>query len=110
MTSTITVDSDGILRCPNCNDEYLHLEEVLIGAREEDRTFNDIKVNAVTGQVRTHDEPAPVGRAQGLGRRHRIAVRGYCETCGSNIALVFTQHKGVTFAEWSDEPGEASRH
>jgi hypothetical protein len=35
----------------------------------------------------------------GVGRRHRIAVTGICEQAGHRFAVVFTQHKGVTYVE-----------
>jgi hypothetical protein len=47
-------------------------------------------------------QPAPVGEivGVGVGRRHRIAVTGICERAGHRrFAVVFTQHKGVTYVE-----------
>lgn len=46
---------------------------------------------------------APTGAIKGPGRRHRVVLAGYCEDCGRPMALVFTQHKGQTLVEWSDE-------
>lgn len=77
------------------------MEIVYIAARQEDEEFNEITVSAVTGQIRTHEEQsAPAGPAVGDGRRHRIAITGYCEGEGEHkFAVVFTQHKGWTFME-----------
>jgi hypothetical protein len=101
MTSSgIRVDGDGRLLCPACGSEWTHSEIVYVAARGEDRPFNEIAVNAITGQVKTHnDQAAPAGVAVGLGRRHRISVTGSCEAGGHRFAIVFTQHKGVTFVE-----------
>ena len=73
-----------------------------MAARREDRDFNEISINAVSGRVQTHGStPAPAGPF-GEGRRHRIALSGFCEECGHEFALVFTQHKGDTIIEWAE--------
>jgi hypothetical protein len=98
--SAIRTDENGSLLCPVCGTEWTHSEIVYVSARREDGSFNEISVNAVSGQVTTHgDQAAPAGPAVGQGRRQRIAVTGYCETGRHNFAIVFTQHKGVTCAE-----------
>jgi hypothetical protein len=98
--SAFRTDEDGSLLCPSCGSEWTHIEIVYVAARQEDGPFNEITVNAVTGQVKTHgDQPAPVGPTSGEGRRQRIAVTGYCETGSHKFAIVFTQHKGQIFAE-----------
>ena len=87
------------LLCPVCDHNATHIDVVQVAARREDRDFNEITVNAVTGQVMTHgDSPAPVGDAVRQGRRHRITLLGWCEE-GHGFAIVFTQHKGTTFVE-----------
>ena len=98
--NTVRVSEDGYLLCPACGSEWTHTEIVYVAARREDDTFNEITVNAITGQVKTHgDQAAPAGATQGEGRRQRIAVTGFCEENDHNFAIIFTQHKGVTFAE-----------
>ena len=94
--------SDGSLICPGCRSSYsTHIELVQVAARGEDRDFNEISVNAVTGRVETHGStPAPTGPF-GEGRRHRITLSGFCEECGHEFALVFLQHKGDTIIEWA---------
>jgi hypothetical protein len=75
------------------------MDIVRVAARREDREFNEITVNAITGQIGTHGEtPAPTGSLVGTGRRQRVAVTGYCEE-GHSFAFVFTQHKGGTYVE-----------
>ena len=89
-----------ILRCPQCGDEWTHVDEVRIAARGEDAPFTHIRVDAQSRRVETHcQDPAPTGIEVGDGRRHRIALMGWCETCRGTWALVFTQHKGITFVE-----------
>jgi hypothetical protein len=91
-------DSSWML-CPVCDHNATHVDVVHVAARQEDRDFDEITVNALTGQVVTHsDESAPFGDRVKEGRRHRIALRGWCEE-GHDFAIVFTQHKGTTFVE-----------
>lgn len=101
---------EGSLICPSCNGYTTHVELVQVAARVEDRDFNEIFVDAVTGEVRTHcTTPAPVGEHVREGRRHRITLTGYCEECGHDFALVFTQHKGDTFVEWATPTATVQR-
>lgn len=94
------INDDGLLMCPRCEDTYTHVEQVFVSARREDGLPNEIAVNALSGQVRTHEPQAgPKGSGVGIGRRQRIALGGSCEGCGGRFALVFTQHKGVTLVE-----------
>jgi hypothetical protein len=96
---SIRTDHQQLLLCPVCGFDATHVDFAYVAARREDRDVNEITVNAVTGQVRTHGEsPAPAGSLEGEGRRHRIALAGHCEE-GHNFALVFTQHKGGTYVE-----------
>ena len=100
-TPVVRTNSEQHLLCPRCGDEWTHVEDVHVSARVEDRQFNEITVNALTGAVRTQAPTVgPKGAAVKEGRRHRIALKGFCETCGDHFALIFTQHKGVTIVEW----------
>jgi hypothetical protein len=103
---------DRLLLCPVCGFNATHVDEVRIAARREDRDFNLVTVDAVTGRVATHEQsPVPVGEAVAAGRRHRIAVMGRCEE-GHDFAIVFTQHKGSTFLEvvpWSAATDSSTR-
>lgn len=100
ISNGIRTDADGRLLCPECGSEWTHSEIVYVAARKEDGPFDEISVNAITGQVKTHNDlAAPAGAAVGEGRRHRIAVTGSCETGGHSFAIVLTQHKGVTVVE-----------
>jgi hypothetical protein len=90
---------DRWLLCPVCDHNAIHIDAVRVAARKEDRDFNEITVDAVTGRVTTHgDDPAPLGEAVKQGRRHRIVLMGWCEQ-RHGFAIVFTQHKGTTFVE-----------
>lgn len=96
----IETDDAGVLRCPACNDIVTHIDDAYVSARGEDEDFNEIAINAISGQIQTHrDVPAPTGATVNVGRRHRIALGGWCEICGADFAIVFTQHKGATFVE-----------
>jgi hypothetical protein len=103
MNNPIRLNDDGLFLCPVCDCDTTHMEIVRVAARREDRTFNEITVNAITGQITTHGEvPAPTGSMQGKGRRQRIAVTGWCEEGNHSFAVVFTQHKGGTYIETVD--------
>jgi hypothetical protein len=95
------VTASGLLCCPVCGTDQTHCEFVYVAAREEDgETFNEIMVNAITGEIDDNrSEHAPVGKIVGVGRRHRIAIAGFCEEADHQFAVVFTQHKGVTCVE-----------
>lgn len=96
------VNADSQVVCPTCSSEYTHVEHVFVSARLEDQTSNEITVNSLSGEVRTHcEESAPKGEIVGNGRRQRIALAGHCEG-GHRFALVFSQHKGVTYVEWAE--------
>ena len=96
----IRVNYRGVLLCPFCDFEYTHLDLVQVAARAEDGPFTEIAVDAVTGGVaQPSPVSAPAGEIVGTGRRHRIAIHGWCEGCHRYFDLVFTQHKGETYAE-----------
>lgn len=97
----VRTNDDQELLCPLCGDSWTHVEGVHVSARGEDGPINEITVDAINGAVRTNLTTAgPMGAAVGEGRRQRISLTGTCETCGGQFALVFTQHKGVTYVEW----------
>jgi len=100
MNNPIRLDDNGLLLCPVCDWNATHMEIVRVAARREDRDFNEITVNAITGQIATHGEvSAPTGPKEHEGRRQRIALTGYCEEGNHSFAIVFTQHKGGTYVE-----------
>lgn len=95
----IVIDDDGQLGCPLCGSpDGTHIDNVYVAARQEDREAVDISVNAVSGKYGVANVITPTGRI-GEGRRHRIALMGWCENCRSEYAIVFTQHKGRTFVD-----------
>lgn len=89
------------MACPLCGDgDGTHVDHVYVAARREDADFVNIHVSGLTGQVdRPSPVPAPEGPGVGQGRRHRFALTGWCEMCGGQYAIVFTQHKGATLIE-----------
>lgn len=94
---SVYTDNEKQLCCPLCGDVYVHVDEVRVAARPvEDGAVTSISVTKI-GQVGS--ELTPIGDQVGTGRRHRIALHGWCEMCGRKFAIVFTQHKGVTFVE-----------
>lgn len=99
LSPRIRVNQDLQLLCPACGSEYTHLDAVQVAARREDALPGEITVNAISGLVSGSPAPAPAGNIAGIGRRHRIAITGWCEGCHTYFALVLTQHKGVTYTE-----------
>lgn len=100
LVSVYTTNDDELC-CPLCGDSNTHVDRVSVAARPagEDGLVLSIGVhtNGVVGVL--PDADIPPSRHVGVGRRHRIALIGWCENCGDEFALLFTQHKGVTLVE-----------
>ncbi|WP_152611080.1 pentapeptide repeat-containing protein [Amycolatopsis sp. MJM2582] len=97
-----TLLDDAMLRCPFCLSDCTHVEHVYVSARCEDEVSTDFFVDAVAARVETNiSVEIPVGESVGAGRRQRIALGGWCEICGEDFAIIFTQHKGATLVETS---------
>ena len=105
---SVYTSNENELCCPLCGDTNTHIDEVAIAARPlgEDGPIAEIGIDA-RGAVTHRSGAVPIGQV-GAGRRHRIALIGWCESCGDRFALVFTQHKGVTLTESVDLSAESS--
>lgn len=108
---SVYTNNEKELCCPLCGDNFVHIDEVRVAARPQGEDGPEVGLR-VTAKGEVFDEHVPTGRQVGTGRRHRIALIGWCEQCeGRRFALVFTQHKGVTFVEsveMPDQIGEAA--
>ncbi len=94
---SVYTDNDNQLCCPLCGESNVHVDEARVAARPvEDGEVTHV---SVTSKGVIGAELPPVGKRVGAGRRHRIALHGWCEMCSGKFAIVFTQHKGVTFVE-----------
>jgi hypothetical protein len=88
------------LRCPTCNEDYLHQTDVAVFGRVEDE--DQVRVTTVTEKgtheaVITNDlslNPSP--------RRYGLRISFWCEHCEQVPDLGIYQHKGNTFIEWMD--------
>jgi hypothetical protein len=100
--SVYTTNADELC-CPLCGDSNTHVDRVVFAARPsgEDGPIVEIAIGA-DGDVIRGGSTAPSGTQVGIGRRHRIALIGWCEFCDGKFSLVFTQHKGVTLVESVD--------
>ncbi|WP_191897983.1 hypothetical protein [Planomonospora parontospora] len=100
-TGRLTYDND-VMACPLCGDpDGTHVDHVYVAARQEDQEFTYLSINATTGEmdkVLDRKEIPPVGKL-GEARRHRIALMGWCEMCGEEFSIIFTQQKGQTLVE-----------
>lgn len=102
--SFLTSDIDGRLTCPKCCENYVHIDDVFIAGRpREDGPVEPVHVDH-RGQVREGLNVAlPIPET---GRRHVIALKGWCEMCAAHFTIEFKQHKGQTHvalreAKWS---------
>ena len=86
------------LCCPLCGDVFVHVDSVRLATRPRGEDGVQVHVG-LKNDGRLITDEAPAGLTVGQGRRHRIALIGWCESCSGRFSLVFTQHKGVTFVE-----------
>jgi hypothetical protein len=87
----LAFDHKAALKCPFCNEDYIHLEIIRVGARQEDQPAYLITVDAVAGTVQ--EQPAFEGELS--DRRHWVEMQVNCEMCAGG-SIVFAQHKGQT--------------
>lgn len=82
------------LKCPNCEGEYLHQEQVEAYWREEDSKH-------LTSSRSTADRlEKDIGNRNPSPRRDGVLIRFRCETCSADPELAIYQHKGNTVVEW----------
>lgn len=95
------LDENGILKCPKCDQTYLHHGEVAVFDRgEDDPTVTVTRVrfgSVMSAKAQNHrvENPSP--------RRGGIKIAFECESCdnaGSKQHLNIVQHKGETFLFW----------
>lgn len=100
---SVYASRDDELCCPLCGDTNTHVDRVGMAAwvTGEDGQITEIGFTAC-GVVTDDTGRIPPSRHVGVGRRHRIALFGWCESCDGEFALLFTQHKGVTLVESID--------
>lgn len=101
----LSTGQEALVHCAHCGFECVHLDDAHIAAVEvEDGPTTEIHVSS-TGAIDVNT-PVPTGEG-GLGRRHTIAVSGWCEGCGKRFAYSFKQHKGSTYLYVVPLEGEA---
>jgi hypothetical protein len=100
---SVYTSSDDELCCPLCGDINTHVDRAMVAGRPqgEDGPITEIAFRA-DGIVADATGEIPESHHVGVGRRHRIALIGWCESCSGEFALLFTQHKGVTLVESVD--------
>ena len=91
---------DTILKCPRCNDTYLHHAHVVVNERDHEDgpgTHYTIRGKELSvSRKGVHD-----------GRRNDLRIGFWCEICDEEsdgmappLELVIRQHKGVTIVRW----------
>lgn len=105
MSIYTTLDDEMV--CPVCGGTNTHIDQVAMATRPqgEDGMIAEIGVTAA-GDITRGGAVIPASRHAGLGRRHRVVLYGWCETCDGKFAWLFTQHKGVTYLEVVDLAAE----
>ena len=103
-TKPASLDENGVLKCPRCDQLYLHRGEVLVFDRNEDDPFvavTRVKTGmVVSAKAKNHRSGNPSPRRDG------VSIVFNCETCdhgGTEQYLNIVQHKGETFIYWDAE-------
>lgn len=87
-------DNEHALMCPECGETSgLHIDGVELENASGDRH----RVDAVGEDGSSRFNVQQDGDASHNGRRHQIALLGWCEICRYKFSLTFRQHKGMTF-------------
>ncbi len=97
---SVYTNNEKELCCPLCGDNFVHIDQMRMAGRPDGEDGDLVGVGVThRGNVHIETGNVPFGPTVGEGRRHRIALIGWCENCGGHFALVFTQRKGVTLVE-----------
>lgn len=101
LDNRLDLDVGRVLACPRCSEDNLHHDTIAVCGRErEDGNGQRAEVSHagdVTGPV-----ALPANSPCFVGRRGDIAIRFWCEICGSDdpVTLRIVQHKGSTLVYW----------
>lgn len=97
--SNVSLDAE-ILKCPHCEELYLHHGDVSVFNRHEDAEMVmathviGSPQSTMTSLVKNNDSQNP------SSRRHGMVIEFECEICHSRPKLTISQHKGHTIMEW----------
>lgn len=96
-----SLDEDGMLMCPKCEQQYTHSESVIVFNRGEDDPLVEVThVNDAGTLVRKVANDQTENRSL---RRHSVRISFWCETCDQDDTrqyLNIVQHKGETYLLW----------
>lgn len=82
------------LRCPECNQATgLHIDGVVVENAAGQRLHVDTRGEDGGARLDIRLENDGVHD----GRRHQLALEGWCEHCANGFSLAFKQHKGYTY-------------
>ena len=87
---------NGLLRCPKCGWDYVHITSVVVVARDaEDAETTLIEVGG-GGRVDREGvrDPMTGHDLRGNDRRTSFTLVGACESCDCEFAICFKNHKG----------------
>lgn len=103
--SIISVLDGNTLLCPGCRGSYIHSADVVVFDRDEDAPRTAVTTIYHGGAMSIVSKPSHAATNPST-RRHGVAVRFWCEHCGTgdhlnpDYELTIAQHKGITFIEW----------
>lgn len=98
MNYEVTLDDDGLLLCPYCDDQNgMHHGNVVVMRRAQEDEVRGSRVVLVSRDTVSTRE-AKTGEFP--GRRDAIRIAMSCEACGRLPTLLIQQHKGATIFRW----------
>lgn len=90
-----SIDSMGVLNCPNCTSNNLHQVSASVFFRdaEDSDTGKFFRIDSTKAE-KTFGDKNPSSRRDGL------LIEFECEQCDADPILAVYQHKGFTFIGW----------
>ena len=87
-----------MLKCPGCDNEYLHQNIVNVFCRDEDKDVMLVTVDNISGDIQTTKNAHPKNNPS--PRRQALSILFKCELCNHAPVLTILQHKGGTYIHW----------
>ena len=112
MSASVAMADDFVLKCPGCNDDWLHHESVVVQNRaSEDKDGKFITVDGLEISSRS------AVNKEFPGRRDSVEIEFWCEQCHGydetddistlnlpgRFVLTIMQHKGQTMLSWREK-------
>ena len=92
----VNIDTHDQLRCPRCDDPWLHHGDIRVYGRDKEDGPSTVTEVCSGGGVHIHRAPLGVDDVNPSERRDAITIRFWCEVCYYYSRLEIVQHKGNT--------------